>query len=110
LSGRDVILDANLLVLLVVGLPVPELVGIHKRLKRYDTAAFNLLAEQYVPSAQVANQPESVCLGLTDVTVLLAGDKHAMLLTDDLELDLAAECAGRRAECFTNARQAACIL
>jgi hypothetical protein len=41
--AKLVALDANLIILLVVGLTNPKYISIHKRLQQYDIAALNLL-------------------------------------------------------------------
>lgn len=158
MGASAVLIDANVLVLLVVGLTSPALIREHKRLRRYDEAAYDLLAERlgrasrvivtpnvtteasnllsrgtlklrdetmttfavllrslgtptlaetYVPSNTATERREFIRLGLTDAAILTLERQGAVLLTDDLDLYLAAERMGQPAEYFTYLRQAA---
>ena len=135
--GRSPIaLDANLAVLLAVGLADVGYIAKHKRLRRYDMAAFELLdevlgagdgivwcphvlaetsnlvrylndpveaeaaaalavlvgrfPEESVPSSTGCGRAEYRRLGLTDAILLTLASSGATLLTDDLDLHLAA--------------------
>lgn len=54
---KTIALDANLLVLLVVGLAEPRYISVHKRLKAYGVADFNLLRSMIAEAAGVAVTP-----------------------------------------------------
>jgi hypothetical protein len=165
LSRTAVVLDANLLVLLIVGLTDVNAIRHHKRLGKYSPAAYQLLAErlnraseiivtpniltetsnllsrgpeplrtmimstlrslvagagagtvdrvaseQFVPSQKAAARTEFLRLGLSDTATLEIAQGSAVLLTDDLDLYLAALNSGRQAENFTYLRDAADVL
>jgi len=50
--------------------------------------------EHYVPSQQAATRTEYTRLGVTDAVLLALAETHATLVTDDLDLALAAAYAG----------------
>jgi hypothetical protein len=58
--GKTVALDANLLVLLVVGLAKPTYISVHKRLKEYETADFNLLRKLLSEAGSVVVTPHAL--------------------------------------------------
>ena len=68
MARGSIILDANLLALLIVGLARPDLVGQHKRVKRYSLRAYDLLAERLTLAANVVVTPNT----LTEASNLLA--------------------------------------
>jgi hypothetical protein len=57
---KIIALDANLLVLLVVGLTERRYISVHKRLKEYTIADFDLLAAMISVSAGVAVTPNAL--------------------------------------------------
>jgi len=57
---RHIALDANLTILLVVGLTDPRLISKHKRLKAYDLKAWTLLKEAIGNSAGVLVTPNTL--------------------------------------------------
>jgi hypothetical protein len=57
---KTIALDANLLVLLVVGLTERNYISVHKRLKAYSVADFELLSALISASAGVAVTPNSL--------------------------------------------------
>ena len=65
---------------------------------------FDSLEEHNEPSKVVARRPEFIALGLADVGQLRAAEGDATLLTDDLDLYLAAHRTGQKAENFTYIR------
>ena len=138
-TRSPVALDANLAVLFTVGLANIDYIEKHKRLRRYDVAAFRLLdellgaadgvvwcphvltetsnlvlylndpirpeaaaalallvnryQEKAIPSAEGCARPEYLRLGLTDAILLTLASTGATLVTDDLDLHLAAASA-----------------
>jgi predicted nucleic acid-binding protein len=73
LAGPAIILDANLLVLLVVGRTSEALIKDHKRLDRYDVAAYRLLAHCVATAARVVVTPNV----MTEASNLVRqGSKH----------------------------------
>ena len=161
----DVVIDANRLVLLVVGLEDAALLGRHRRLRSYDTGAFDLLLarladarsvvvtpgvlteasnllryeaepargrtmnalkaivlgdaslargmpviERYLQAARVVLRDEFGRLGLTDAGLLYMMDAESVLLTDDIDLYLAASRNSQQVEYFTYSRKAAGLL
>jgi hypothetical protein len=153
-----VALDANLLLLLIVGESSKDWIAGHKRLGQYDPAAFDFLTqaiggaskivttpnvltevsnllvqgvaeprrsvlrqgysgfltsascEIYHPSSIAAVDPEFSRLGLADCVWLGCMDDETVLLTDDLELYLAAVSRGLIAFNFTRLRIEAGLL
>jgi hypothetical protein len=144
-----VVVDANVLVLLVVGTVDRSLIAKHKRTRRYDAEAYELLTrylatfgsivvtpnvlteasnllqderdlrpltrlkqwlarldERFVASEDAAANPHFLRLGLTDAGLLCRPASEGVLLTDDLDLYLAATQLGREAINFTHLRSA----
>ncbi len=137
---KRLLLDANLAILVAVGLTDRAFIGRHKRLATYDEADFDIVSgmigrssgilftpnvlsetsnlaryvsdpmrsqicvilaeiiarseECYISSSDAAKHPAYLRLGLTDAALLVAAEQNATLLTDDLNLYLAAESAG----------------
>ena len=144
-------LDANLLLLLIIGAADPAFIEKHMRLRNYGRADFEILrralndateivitpnvatevsniaafgvreplktriaiamgamfssfAERYVRSEVAAEQPEFSRLGLTDCAALCVLDGNIALLTDDMDLYLAASNRGLEAYNFSRLR------
>ena len=137
---RQLLVDTNLTLLLVVGLTDREYIAKHKRLAAYRVADFEALEailrassgmvfcpnvwtetsnlaryiaepmrteiavtlqrvasadrERYVPTKTATERPEYERLGVTDAALLCLAESNARLLTDDLDLYLAALRAG----------------
>lgn len=54
------VLDANLLVLLVVGLASPEHIAIHKRLGEYSKVDFDLLTQLLADASRIVVTPNTL--------------------------------------------------
>lgn len=62
--------------------------------------------EQFVPSRSAVAHPDYSRLGLTDAAALVAQSREAVILSDDIQLCVAALNAGRRALSFDFVRSA----
>jgi hypothetical protein len=61
--------------------------------------------EEHLPAASVVPRPEYLRVGLTDAALLAQATNDMVLLTDDLQVYLAATRAGIQAENFTHLRE-----
>jgi predicted nucleic acid-binding protein len=157
--NKQVLLDTNLAVLLVVGLVKPAQIGVHKKTTSFDDASFDLLKSVLGPSAGLIFTPHILAevsnllrytkdplktevteflashlleeaeeipvfcregatrseygrLGLTDAAILHLAQRRGdiVILTDDLDLYLAAVHDGLDAINFTHLRVEAGLL
>ncbi len=87
LAGKDLLIDSNLLVLLVVGLVRPESVG-GKRLEKYTLPHFETLCQTIVSAGRVILTPHVLAETSNLVKMALYGEPQrealAVLMLDEL--------------------------
>ena len=60
MPARPIVLDANLLVLLIVGIASPTYIGIHKRLRAYSLQDFDLLTRLLETASRIIVTPNTL--------------------------------------------------